>query len=194
MPNSLTLIFVKKNPQLHALPAHQPVVKSNPLKIFIHFIDIYKNLRDSSPDNEVTWLLKNTFLAVKNLAKMIFVDESSNAVTELPHMLAGKIEAKHLVPNTGGHVYVLALSEGTLVSLGFVSLLMICILGYILFIWLLNKFGYYIYKKVISILKSSGNDNQAVDIFSKELSANYNGTEKREPVYLQNYIRNRNAQ
>ena len=30
---------VKKNPQLHALPAHQPVVRSNPLKVLKHFID-----------------------------------------------------------------------------------------------------------------------------------------------------------
>jgi len=93
---------VKKNPQINALPSHEPIVKSNPFKIFQYFIDIHKNLRDSSTDNEFIWIVKNGFLVTKNIVNIIFADNSNDAVNQMPHMLAGKIESKHLIPNTGG--------------------------------------------------------------------------------------------
>uniref|UniRef100_UPI003002FF80 hypothetical protein n=1 Tax=Anunuuluaehu liula TaxID=3049639 RepID=UPI003002FF80 len=121
--------------------------ESNPFRVFQHFIDIYKNLRDSSPDNEFICILKNSFLVTKNLIKMIFADNSNNAFTQMPHMLAGKIESKHLIPNTGGYVYILAFSEVALASLGFVFLFFIRILTYATFVWILDKITCYLYKK-----------------------------------------------
>lgn len=75
------------------------------------------NFTFSSADNEIMCLLKNTTLVVKNLFNMLFIDESGNAASELSHILAGKIDFKHLIPNTGERIYVLAFSEGTLASL-----------------------------------------------------------------------------
>ena len=184
---------VRKNPQLQALPAHQPVVKSNPLNIFSYFIDIYKNLRDSSPDNEIVWLLKNATFVTRNLFKMIFANDSGNAVNEIPHMLAGKIEAKHIIPNTGGSVYVLALSEGTLASLGFLALLILRITTYFFLLFTLKKISVYIYRRIVPESNSVSQKDKVIDISSRNLKAGAQSHQKKEPVYLQKYIKNRNA-
>lgn len=184
---------VKKNPQLQALPSHQPVVKSNPLQIVKHFIDIYKHLRDSSADNEIIWLVKNTSLVVKSLFNMLFINESGNAVNELPHMLAGKIEAKHLIPNTGGRVYVLALSEGALASLGFVFFLFIRIFMYVMIIFILEKVCNYMYSNLFTNSRVLQSDKPVIDVSSKDLEMNSFRNDKKDPVYLKNYIKNRNV-
>ena len=185
---------IKKNPQLQPLPAHEPLLKSNPFRAFQHFINIYKNLRDSSPDNEVIWLLRNGFLVTKNLLKMIFVDDTSNAVTHMPHMLAGKIETKHLIPNAGGHVYILAFSEGALASFGCVLLFFIRILAYATFVWILNKITRYSYKKMKGLFKRSEDNKSAIDVWSHDLSSGHVRADKKKPMYIKNYIKKRNAE
>ena len=103
---------------------------------------------------------------------MLFINESGNAVNELLHMLAGKIDSKYLIPNTGGRVYVLAFFEGTLVSLGFFAFLFVRIFTYVIVVFMFKRVCTYVYNRLFT---------------------NSKVLQPKEPVYLQNYIKNRNA-
>lgn len=184
----------KKNAQLHPLPAHQPITDTSPVKIIMYCVDIYKNLRDSSPDNEVVWLAKNTLLVFKNITTMIFASRSNNSINELPHLLAGKVDSRHLVPNTPGKVYVVALSEGMVASLGFISLLFFKVITYIFFAFLLNRTIKWIYRKFISITQISKDNKKTIDISSRNLNSEIDRVKHQEPIYLRKYIENRNAE
>ena len=63
---------------------------------------------------------------------MTFEGDYVHPVTPVPHILVGKIDRRHLIPNATGQIYLIGLSQSNLASIGGLSFY--SLLGYIIFI------------------------------------------------------------
>ena len=179
----ITHLFLKttlpNTPNLLASPTG--VESLSPLGLINMFIQHIRTEFGSHADDDVyRYMLTLSFRTVRFIVKSL-TEEKTTAITtgKMPHIVAGKIDSKHIVSNMHGKTFIIALSNPVIEYIGFTLVTIKLIICF----FIAKKIMLHIYTKYIRDNQKSNQD--AIDVKHRKAT---NEEDKTKPIFLQKYL------